>query len=162
MGWLTGIGAAIGLINKNETASELAKDVSSGLDMMFYTKEEQAIDKSKMTVQATESWLRMVEAMKDTEAVRSVTRRFLALFIVFNLFCMIWLSVWFEVGSYIGSKEIVQPVASSTTSAGYSLTPITTTILDIADKFSLGWVFCTIIVFYFGPQLVQIMKGKKK
>ncbi len=160
MGWLTGLGTAIGLIGNNETASDIAKDMSSGLDMMFYTDEEEAIDKAKMTVQTTEAWLRMVELMKDTEKYRSITRRFLAIGIIFNLLSMIWLCVWAEVASTMGWIEIVATVGSDELVGAF--TPITLSVLKLAGTFQLGWVFCTIIVFYFGPQLVQMMTGGKK
>ena len=157
MGFFTAIGSALGFINNNSTASDLAKDISSGVDMMIYTKEEQAIDKAALTVQSMEAWLRMVEVMKSSEVYRSVTRRALSLFIIFNLMCMIWLAIWAEVAATFGWFESLIVV----TIDSWAFTPITWSILKIAGVFELGWVFCTIIVFYFGPQLVQMMTSKK-
>ena len=157
MGFLTGIGTFLGFINTNSTASDLAKDISSGVDMLVYTSEEEAIDKAKMTVQAMDAWLRMVEVMKSSEVYRSVTRRALAVFVVFNLMCMIWLSIWAEVAATFGWFESLIVV----TVDDWAFTPITWSILKIAAVFELGWVFCTIIVFYFGPQLVQMLRTKK-
>ena len=158
MGIFTAIGSAIGLINSNPTASEMAKDISSGVDMLIYTKEEQAIDKGKQTVFAIEAWLRMVESMKSSEAYRSITRRIIALFIIFNLISMIWLCIWAEIAATFGwFKSLI-----TVTVDGWAFTPVTWATLKIAGVFQLGWVFCTIIVFYFGPQLVQMMTSKKK
>jgi len=155
MGLFSAIGGALGFINNNQTASELAKDMSAGVDMMIYTKEEKAIDKIKATGVAMDTWLRIVETMKSSEVYRSVTRRFLAVFIVFNLFCMIWLAVFAECAATLGYFKLVVVEHGD-----LSFTPITWSILKIAGVFQLGWVFCTIIVFYFGPTLVQMMKKK--
>ena len=157
MGWLTGIGKFFGLINTNPTASSLAKDISSGVDMLVYTDEEKAIDKAAATTKAMDSWLKQVEAMRDSEAFRSVTRRMIAVGIVFNLICMIWLCIWAEVAATFGWFAALKVVTVN----DLTFTPITWAVLKIAGTFQLGWVFCTIIVFYFGPSLIQFMKGKK-
>ena len=157
MGFFAAIGSALGFVNRNQTASELARDISSGVDMLVYTKEEEAIDKAQMTVSATEAWLRMVEIMKGSEVYRSVTRRLLSVFIIFNLFCMIWLSFWAEVAATFGWFDSLVVI----TKDDWAFTPITWSVLKIAGAFELGWVFCTIIVFYFGPQLVQMMTSRK-
>ncbi len=167
MGFFRAIGSALGFINNNQTASELAKDISSGVDMMFYTTEEAAIDKAKMTVVAMDSWLRMIETMKGSEAYRSITRRFIAVFIIFNLFCLIWICVWSEIASTFGWFDslvrLYDPsIAPDVIREALSFTPITWAILKIASVFELGWVFCTIIIFYFGPQLAQILTSRKK
>ena len=153
----------LGLVNNNQTASELAKDMSSGVDMMFHTEEEKAIEaastqvrKIAATEKAMESWLRMVEVMKNSEAYRSVTRRVLALGSVFSFFCMIWLCIWAEFAAMFGWFGACAVVGVDAT-----LTPLTIAVLKIAGAFELGWVFCTIIVFYFGPQLVQYLSAKK-
>jgi hypothetical protein len=70
----TGAKAALGFVDTNKTASELAEDLSSGVDKIFYTSEEKAENAQK----TYESWLEMVRALKDSEAIRSVTRRVLA------------------------------------------------------------------------------------
>jgi hypothetical protein len=98
----------------------------------------------------------MVESMKGSEQVRSVTRRILAVFIVFNLICMIWICVWAEIAVSFEWIDLV-----TDTRDGLSFTPVTWAILKIAGIFQLGWVFCTIIVFYFGPHLLQFF-GKNK
>lgn len=169
MGFFTTIGSALGLINSNPTASELAKDISSGVDMLVYTKEEKAIDsmekvkmKGELTVKATDAWLRMIELTKDAEKYRSVTRRILAVGLIFNLLAMIWMCVWAEVAAFFGlwgvkTVKMVAPVGTSILEQ-IELTSITWAILKIAGAFQLGWVFSTIIVFYYGPQLIQFFK----
>ena len=157
MGLFSAIGGLLGLVNSNPTASELAKDVSSGLDMLIYTKEEKAIDGAKMTVSATEAWLRMVEMMKSSEQVRSVTRRIIALGTIGNIFCMIWICVVVEI------LQAFQFIALPTVTIDQvGFTTLTWAVLKLAGVFQLGWVLATIIVFYFGPQLIQMLTSKGK
>jgi hypothetical protein len=147
LGWLGGL---FGLVNSNDTAASLAKDVSKGVDMLIYTDEEKSIAREK----AFTSWLKMVEVMKDSETYRSVTRRVLAVGILFNLLAMIWLCIFSEMAAVFGWFEsITEPTAEP-------FTAVTMSILRLAKVFELGWVFCTIIVFYFGPHLIQFF-GKK-
>jgi len=74
MGFFASLGTALGFINSNPTASELAKDISSGVDMIFYTKEEQAIGKVKATADAMEAWLRMTKA-RNRKTIKNLGRR---------------------------------------------------------------------------------------
>lgn len=151
-GLFSGLGRILGIVNANDTAASLAKDISSGVDMLVYTDEEKAIRAGE----AFTGWLKMVEMMKGSEQVRSVTRRILAVFIIFNLICMIWICVWVEMGTAFGLVSL--PLEKID---GLSFTPVTWAVLRIAGIFQLGWVFCTIIVFYFGPHLLQFF-GKNK
>ena len=148
------LGSLFGLVGSSETASSLAKDISSGVDMLIYTDEEKAIAQKG----AFTAWLKMVETMKDSEAYRSVTRRVLAVGIVFNLLAMIWICIFAEISAvFHWFEQLKEPVAQPFTS-------ITMAILQIANAYQLGWVFCTIIVFYFGPHLIQFFgkNGGKK
>lgn len=164
MGFFSIIGSALGLINSNPTASALAKDISSGVDMLIYTSEEKAIDsaadatrKIKATEQAMSSWLKQIELTKASEAYRSITRRVIALGTIGNMWCLIWLCVTIELANTFGWISPLGLVEVDSV----KLTSLTWTVLKIASIFELGWVFCTIIVFYFGPQLAQILKGSK-
>lgn len=149
LGWLGGL---LGLVNKNETAKGLAEDISAGVDKMFFTNEE----KADYSAKAFDGWLRMVELQKDSETYRSITRRILAVIIVFNLILMIWLCIFSEMSAFFGWFGMTSPVAQP-------FTQITMSIIQLAGVFQLGWVFCTIIVFYFGPHLIQFFsKGAKK
>jgi hypothetical protein len=146
LGWLGGL---FGLVNSNPTASELAGDISSGVDKMFYTSEE----KAEASAKAFEGWLRMVEMMKGSEQYRSITRRILAVGIVVNLLLMIWICIAAEICATFGWLGLA--------SIESGFTSITLSIIKIAAVFQLGWVFCTIIVFFFGPHLIQFFsKGK--
>jgi len=149
LGWLGGL---FGLFQGHETASSLAKDVSNGVDMLVYTEEEKAI----ASKEAFSSWLKMVELMKDSETYRSITRRVLAVTIIINLLLMIWLCIFSELAAvFEWFDSITPPVAQP-------FTALTMSIIQLANVFQLGWVFCTIIVFYFGPHLIQFFsKGKK-
>ena len=170
MGLLTGIGTALGLINNNETASALAKDMSNGVDALFYTTEEEVKDdleriklKGDAIVKASDAWIRMIEFTKNSEVYRSVTRRILAVGIIFNLFFMIWIGLWCEAAAmfgWFGLKTI--PIDVSVVGiATIQLTSLSWAILKFAAVFQLGWVFATIVIFYFGPQLVQYFGNKK-
>ena len=147
-GWFANL---FGLVSSSETASSLAKDVAKGVDMLVYTDEEKAIASKA----AFDSWLHMIELMKDSETYRSITRRILAVAIVFNLLLMIWICIMAEIAAqFHWFKELSVPITTPFTS-------ITMAILQIANAYQLGWVFCTIIVFYFGPHLIQFFnKGK--
>lgn len=146
LGWLSGF---FGIVNGSDTASALAKDISSGVDMMVYTDEEKAIASTK----ATDAWLRMVEAMKGAEAYRSITRRILAVGVIFNLLCVIWICLWMEM---LQAFSVINLPMSTVND--YTFTSVTWSVLRISSIFHLGWVFCTIIVFYFGPHLIQHLK----
>ena len=158
MGFFTAIGTALGFINNNQTASDLAKDLSNGVDVLIYTKEEKVGDAIKVTTLATEAWLRMVEAMKDSEKYRSVTRRFLAVWVVFNLFCMMWLCIWTEFAHTYGWFKTTLKIVKVNE---FEFTSLTWTVLKIAGAFQLGWVFATIIVFYFGTHLISFFRKPK-
>ncbi len=153
MGILAGIKSFLGFANTNSLATNLASDLSSGVDKIFYTAEEKADNQMKVF----ESWLNMVQVMKNSEVYRSVTRRLLAVGIVFNLLLMIWLCVVCELVNSFGWVTMHTAKVDKV-----EFTTATWSILKIASVFELGWVFCTIIVFYFGPQLIQQLTGGKK
>lgn len=157
MGFFAAIGSSLGFRNNPTTAYELAKDIGSGVDLLVYTKKEPSIDKAKATLDATDAWLRLVESMKSSESYRSITRRILSTFIVCNLITMIWVCIWAEIAATFRWFSSLVTV----TVDGWSFTPVTWSILKLASVFELGWVFCTIIVFYFGPQLIQMLTSKK-
>lgn len=155
LGWLGGF---FGLFQGNETASNIASDIASGVDKLIYTEEEKADASAK----AFTAWLKMVEIQKNSESYRSITRRILAVFIIMNLFIMIWMCVAAELIHAISWMVFDDVIFDIVTEGGLSFTNITWSILKLANVFQLGWVFCTIIVFYFGPHLIQFFsKGKK-
>ena len=127
--------------------------------MLVYTDEEKTQDNMKMTTTAVESWLRMVESMKASEAYRSITRRVIAFGVVFNVFALVWICVAIELLASF-NKINIQLISDSTD--GLKFTSVTWTILKLSTSFQLGWAFCTVIIFYFGPQLAQILTGNKK
>jgi len=58
-----------------ETGCDIAKDISSGIDVMFYTDEEKAQAREK----AQEKWMELMVKTRDENGPRAKTRRFLAL-----------------------------------------------------------------------------------
>lgn len=89
MGIVSAIKGIVGLGSSGEkivdTGADLAKDVSSGIDKMFYTKEEKADDAAshrdamlKAKEKGFEFWLKVQEAIKNENSIRSMTRRKLA------------------------------------------------------------------------------------
>ena len=146
-GWIgvaaKAVGGALGLVDSNETASGLARDLSSGLDMLVYTPEEKAIQGAK----TLDAWLRMLENMKSSDKYRSITRRILAVMIVVDFLLLINACVVIEAINTFGLVELKTVALMDST---LEFTTLTWAIIKIAGVFQLGWVFCTIIVFYFG------------
>ena len=76
MKWLTGL---FGSSKNIETIVETgAKGLYNGLDKAFYTKEEQANDRTKRT----EAFLKFFALTTDQNSKRAVTRRWLAFIVV--------------------------------------------------------------------------------
>lgn len=66
--WITGSGKAV------DAAANIATDISSGVDMMFYTDEE----KAQAAQKGFDSFLKLMEIEKDAASIRAVTRRLIA------------------------------------------------------------------------------------
>lgn len=173
MGWLSAAGSIVaGLFSPNEgktVGGELLKDMSSGVDKLFFMDEEKAELSAEMETKRMElqerthqKWLEMLPALKDSEANRSVTRRILAIGVTFNILLLIWICVFFEWLAYIketATIPITDNILGQTITIG--LTPVTISILRISTVFSLGTVFICIIGFYFGPPLFNALRGNK-
>lgn len=116
-----------------DTALDLAKDASAGIDMMFFTDEE----KSKISKEVMEHWLKVQTALKEESSIRSFTRRILAVF-----FCGSFLL-------FLTMAAVAFPFIPGY--AGY--------LLQLADKLSTA--VTTILIFYFGYYGVTKILEKK-
>lgn len=57
-----------------DTATDIAKDISGGIDVLVYTEEEKAQARQK----AVDTWIRIQEAIRNENSERAKTRRILA------------------------------------------------------------------------------------
>lgn len=119
------------------TATDLAKDAASGIDMLFFTDEE----KSQASAKVMESVIAMYAAEKDENSVRSKTRRILAILIFANYAAIINASAVFYC---LDSKEKAAA------------------LFNLANE-TLADHVLAVIIFYFGYYgISKIMGGKKK
>ena len=116
-----------------DTACELAKDISSGVDMLFYTDEEKAHAQQK----AFDAWLEMTKALGPSSA-RDISRRWIAVMVM--VMCMA-LTVTGLIAAWMDHKALY----------------------DTALAFFGNWwkVALTVAVFYFGPHVIGAVTGKK-
>lgn len=119
--WITGGGKAV------DAAATIATDISSGIDVMFYTDEEKAQAKQK----ATETWLKLFEIEKDAAGPRAITRRIIAVAITVQWILMLNAGLIFLITGNIVSANAV-----------FDLMPTVTAAVG------------AILGFYFGPNMI--------
>jgi hypothetical protein len=114
------------------TACDLAKDISSGVDVMFYTEEE----KSQARQAAYDTWLNMMKVLGPSSA-RGISRRVIAIIVMLTCVFLTFVGVF---AAFVGEKLLVETVLAF---------------------FGHWWKVATVVtVFYFGPHLVNAVKGK--
>lgn len=107
----------------------------SGIDKMFFTKEEKAEFYAKLGNQ----WVDMMKVLQGESSIRSITRRVIAFAVIFTYIPLVLAAA----GVYLWYPE-------------YSAF-----LLAIADG-KFGWLVITIGSFYFGPYMIQrLLTGKK-
>ena len=146
-------GSMLGFTNPSKTAAKLARDISKGIDMLCTNEDKEIAQKCAFT-----AWLKMVASVNNSELLVNKPRRILVSGIVFTLLAMIWICVFAEVIAVFHWFDVL------VIPAGQSVTSITSAILKVASTYQLGWVFCTIIILYFSPHLIQFFRkngGKK-
>lgn len=126
-GWLSGAKAT-------ETACNVVSDISSGIDMLFYTDEEKAIAKKE----AFDSWLKAMEVTQKESTTRAVTRRLLAISTVFVFLFLILLGV----GVFMWFPEF------------------SAFIFTVIDK--MFWIVVSVIGFYFSFEGFHMFGTKAK
>ena len=100
----------------------------SGIDKIWYTDEEKADARQKLT----DDWIKLQPILQQETTVRSVTRRMLAL-----LFCISYILILFA-----GVLLLLMSVNEKAV-----------LLFDVADG-KLGWIVASVIVFYFGPTMI--------
>ncbi len=119
-----------------DTAADLIKAGADGLDMLFFTDEE----KSEASNKFYENWIKTLGMLVDTESIRSITRRYLAVSVVGTWLLLILLGVAVRV--FGGDKEAAEFVFEVAKSMNYSV--------------------LAVVTFYFGPEMIGRLLGKVK
>lgn len=131
MGWFRTLFGGAGAAEKVlDVATDTIRGVGTWIDEKTLTDEERI----KFTLEAGRAQLELIKTTADENSIRSVTRRWLAWGIAANTFALLWVGVGFAIA---GRDVIVDK------------------ILALADAFSLGWAFVSVIVFYFGVQFFR-------
>jgi len=121
-----------------DTATGLIDAAKDGIDKLFYTDEEKAEQGAKFY----DNWLQMVTLMVDTESIRSITRRYLAVSVI---------GVWLYL-IVLGTATFIFGGASAEKSAEFVFKVVS----------SMDWQVIAIIGFYFGPEMIGRMLDKIK
>ena len=121
-----------------DTAADLIKAGADGIDKLWFTSEE----KSDASAKFYENWLGMITLMVDTESIRSITRRYIAISVI---------GVWLYLVLF-GTTTFVFGGSESEKSAEF--------VFKVID--SMTWQVVAIIGFYFGPEMISRMLDKIK
>lgn len=118
-----------------DTASELATNLASGVDVLFYTDEEKAQAQQK----AFDAWLDMTKALGPSSA-RDITRRIIAVMVMLTCVLLTVVGIY---ASAIANERL------SSVALGF---------------FAEWWkIAITVAVFYFGPHVLgAFSSGGKK
>ncbi len=119
-----------------DTAADLIKAGVSGIDKLFFTEEE----KSDASAKFYDNWIKTLELLVDTESIRSITRRYLAVAVVGAWLYLVILGVMVHV--FGGDKETAEFVFKVVESMNYPV--------------------LAVIGFYFGPEMIGRLLGKIK
>lgn len=115
-------------------AEKVLDGAVNGIDKLVYTEEERAEAKEKFL----EHWLKLQATLGEETTVRGVTRRILAV-----LFC----------GTYVLLTLVAAAVWPW-------MKEYADFLWEIANG-QYGWIVLTVVVFYFGPYVIERMLGKK-
>ena len=119
-----------------DTAIDLIEAGANGIDKLFFTEEE----KSEASNKFYENWIKTLGMLVDTESIRSITRRYLAVSVIGTWLYLIVLGVMVRV--FGGSKEAAEFV------------------FEVAG--SMNYPVLAVIGFYFGPEMIGRLLGKIK
>lgn len=131
-----------------KTGTEIAKDISSGLDVLVTTEEERIQYNQK----AVELYIEFMKTQEDANSIRSRVRRVIACtFTLVYLWFLMLSACLFTLGSglLLAGRITREQFETFVGTAKYHL--------QFADR--LEWSVLTIIVFYFGPHALQYLKG---
>lgn len=112
------------------------KAVDAGIDGIV-----NGLDKAILTKEeAQDFYLQMIKQHFDENTSRSLSRRMIAWAVVFTVLAVFWLCVALSLSPFASAIDKV---------------------IELVQAFELGWAFCTVIVFYFGPTLLGLLNSKK-
>lgn len=112
-----------------DTGLDLIQSGAKGIDAMFYTKEEQAQDRAKASASIIAHAVEMNKMANEEQSIRSITRRLLAVGIVFNSVMV------FDYCIYLlqtGKEQLV------------------TKILQLVGAWGMDNALLAVVIFYFG------------
>jgi len=144
MSWF---GKLIGTDKALDIVQDTAKSTFGIIDNAFYTDQEKTQDGIAAKNKATELWLDSQALIIKQSSGTSVSRRIIAwsvISIVIFMLLQVSLAAWLVPKGYISATDSDAIIAS---------------LMSFADKFSIGWAFVGVIVFYFGA---HVMEAKKK
>jgi len=134
--WLTGaksVDKTLDIIDKSSSS------IASGLDKMFYTKEEKAehlMKRLEISERVSKTHIDLMKATADENTTRSVTRRIIAVSIMaFTLFLIVAVSVIYKIDPEWAAF-----------------------ILKVTEYFQFGWAFIAVVVFFFGNHMITRFK----
>lgn len=122
-----------------DIAEKTTSGIMSGIDKMFYTEEEKAEmfqKRLELSEQASKVHIELMKTTHDETTTRSVTRRVIAISIMFITFLsIISLCVVWKVDNQWGEF-----------------------ILKVVEYYQLGWAFIAVVVFFFGNHMITRFK----
>lgn len=135
LSFITGAGQAEKVIEK------VGDGLVKGVDMLFYTDEEKAI----YSANAGELWLKTQGVLAEENTARTLTRRYISVFIMYSwgfmMMCSFLVAVWemLKSGALVNALQLF-------------------TIVNTA----MGTIVLAIVVFYFGPSALGKVIGVAK
>lgn len=139
MGFFSWIQGKNSLDKTLDIADKTSSGIMSGIDKMFYTEEEKADSLQKrleLSDQISKTHIELMKVTHNETTARSVTRRIIAVSIMFLTFvsmiltCVVW-KIDKEWGEFI---------------------------LNVTKYFQIGWAFITVVVFFFGNHMLTRFK----
>ena len=131
-----------------ETASDAVKAGMAGIDKLFFTEEEKADyaqKRGEIVYKFAELGLKKTEQTMNESSAQTLSRRYMAWFIVFNAGAMSWVYIF---------AEMLSDVA---TDRWFKLSTATFKMLDYWE-----YALTAVVMFYFLAHAGRAMMGGKK
>lgn len=130
-----------------DTGLDLIKDASSGIDMLFHTEEEKAIESAQARNELFAHALKMNELFNKSNTASSQARRYLAKVIVWFTFGIAIYCIGIMTYGYFSSPVVVDGVAMP---AKLALSKqLTADIIVILSKLWIGEAFAAVVTTFF-------------
>lgn len=137
-----GVGTAIktgfkALLGGSESGSKILDATISGIDSVVYTEQEKAEDKKT----AVTNFIEYMKVVANQSTPTAISRRIVA----WGVISLVWyLVVVSTVLIMLGKKDMVEDITA------------------IGEVYRIGWAFGSIIIFYFGPHLINAWNQSRK